>query len=193
MNTAILVIDLINDIISPKGKIATCANQVAERQVIQKANIAMQFARDHQWLVIPIKVGFSEQYFEQPKNSPIFGKAQQLQALTLGQWGTEFQDDLNITANDYMLVKHRISPFYATSLDLILRNKGTTRLLICGVSSTWAVQSAAREGHDRDYEIIIIEDACAAASAEEHQLSMQQLSRIAKIITTNQLATLISV
>lgn len=191
MTTAILVLDLINDIVSPNGKISALAEPVLTRDIINKVNLALKFSRSQQWLVIQVRVGFSAHYNEQPKTSPIFGKAQQLQALTLGQWGTAFHKDLDVTESDYILTKHRISPFYGTPLDLTLRNNAIKRLLICGVSSAWAVQSAVREGHDLGYELLIIEDGCAAVSDEEHQLSMKQLSRIARIIKTDNLSAIV--
>jgi len=190
MNTAILVLDLINDIVSPSGKTPSCAAHAAERQIMAKANIATRFARDKGWLVVHVKVGFSAHYAEHPLNSPVFGKAKGAQALKLGEWGTDFHQELVVDAQDCILIKHRVSPFYGTPLDLLLRNNQVSRLLISGVSSTWAVQAAAREGHDRDYQIMIIEDACAAATEEEHQLSMRQLSRIARILTSADLPSL---
>jgi ureidoacrylate peracid hydrolase len=190
MKTALLVIDFINDIVSQNGKIPSCAKQVLEKKVIQKANTAIEFAREKNWLIIPIKVGFSSDYREQPKNSPIFGKANQFQALSLGQWGTEFHPDLNISANDNVIVKHRISPFYGTSLDLVLKNNSITRIVVSGVSSSWAIQSTVRDGHDRDYEMILLEDACAASTEEEHQTALKMCERIAKIIKTNDLSIL---
>ena len=193
MNTALLVIDFINDIVSANGKTPSCAAHVQARQAIQKANTAMQFARDNQWLVLPVTVGFSENYCEQPKKSPIFGKAKQSQALSLGQWGTEFHSDLAVNPADCVITKHRVSPFYGTSLDLILRNNAIEQVVVCGVSTVWAIQAAVREGHDRDYAMVILEDACAAANEAEHQASLVQLSRIAVITTTHELASLLTV
>ncbi|MEO8401751.1 MAG: isochorismatase family cysteine hydrolase [Gammaproteobacteria bacterium] len=190
MNTAIIALDFVNDIVSKDGKIPSCAAHVEERHVIQNANVALQTARKNHWLVILVKVGFSEHYLEQPKNSPIFGKANQLQALKLNTWGTEFHPQLEISSTDRIIVKSRVSPFYATNLDAVLSANNIQRLILCGVSSTWAIQAAARDGHDRDYEIIVLEDACAAANEEEHQLSMKQLSRIAKVLTIKELVSM---
>ncbi|RBH46009.1 cysteine hydrolase, partial [Pseudomonas sp. MWU13-2860] len=57
-------------------------------------------------------------------------------------------------------------------------------------SSTWAVQAAARDAHDRDYQVLVLEDGCAAASEEEHQVSMRQLATIARVIRLDELAAL---
>ncbi len=43
-------------------------------------------------------------------------------------------------------------------------------------------------GHDRDYAITILEDACAAADANEHHASLRMLGRIAEVCKVAQLA-----
>ncbi|PHV09553.1 cysteine hydrolase family protein [Chitinimonas sp. BJB300] len=190
MKTALIVIDLINDITHAEGKIPSCAVHVAERQVIAKANQALQFARAKRWLPILVKVGFSEGYHEQPKNSPLFGTAHLNQVLKLGQWGTAFRADLDVQPSDLVVVKPRINPFYASALEAALRANKIERLVVCGVSTTWAIQSMVRDAHDRDYQVVILEDACAAADEQEHSSSITQLSRIAKVMTVGELPAL---
>ena len=53
-----------------------------------------------------------------------------------------------------------------------------------------AVQAAARDAHDRDYQVLVLEEACAAASDEEHRRSIEVLGGIARIVTLDQLAAL---
>jgi nicotinamidase-related amidase len=190
MKTALLTLDYINDIIHPQGRIARCAGHAAERGVIAVANRASALARARGWPVIHVKVGFSPSYVEMPQGSPMFSRAGEFQALNLDGEGTAFHADLDVQSGDAIVVKHRISPFYATSLEAVLRAQCIERLVIAGVSSTWAVQAAARDAHDRDYKVLVLEPACAAASEEEHQLSMRQLATIADIVTLDQLAAL---
>jgi nicotinamidase-related amidase len=38
-----------------------------------------------------------------------------------------------------------------------------------------------REGHDRDYEIVVLEDACCALSAEEHEGAIRGLQRFCRL------------
>ena len=82
MNKALLVIDFINDIAHPDGRIAASAAHVLEQDAIGHANQALAHARTHGWLVVLIKVGFDGGYQLQPKGSPMFGRAHQLGALT---------------------------------------------------------------------------------------------------------------
>jgi len=50
-----------------------------------------------------------------------------------------------------------------------------------------AVETLARELHDRDYKVIILEDACGAATKEIHEASILTLKRIADVCKTDQL------
>ncbi len=188
MNKALLVIDFINDIAHPDGRIAASAAQVIEQDAIAHANQALAHARAHGWLVVLIKVGFDEGYLLQPKGSPMFGRARQFGALSLADSGTDFHPELDVQPGDLVLTKPRVSPFYGTALELALRANRIEHLYVCGVSTSWAIQGAVRDGHDRDYAITILEDACAAADAAEHQASLRMLGRIAEIIKVAELA-----
>ncbi|MGN7963970.1 cysteine hydrolase family protein [Brucella sp. 22210] len=187
MKTAIIALDYIVDIMHPDGKIARSAQHAMERDIIAKANRAFEIAREKHWLVIHVKVGFSSGYNEQPKHSPMFGRAHEFRALELGKTGTEFHPDLHLDPSDVVITKPRVSAFYGTSLEPLLRANLIERLVVTGVSSTWAVQSTVRDAHDRDYRVVVIEDACAAASEEEHRASMKMLSTIATIVTVEEL------
>ena len=49
----------------------------------------------------------------------------------------------------HVLDKHQWGCFYATELEPLLRRRGITTLLLAGVSTELAVESTAREAHDR--------------------------------------------
>lgn len=186
MRTAFIGLDYIVDIMHPEGKIARCAEQATERDVIAKTNKALEIMTQKEWLKILVKVGFSENYVEQSKDSPMFGKVNALGALRLASKGTDFHPALN-TADCFIVVKPRVNAFHGTNLDVALRANKIERLLIGGVSTAWAVQSTVRAAHDYDYQVCIIEDICAAADRHEHQTSIDLMSRIAKIITVEDL------
>ena len=58
------------------------------------------------------------------------------------------------------------------------------RIFCSGVSTQAVVQAAVRDGHDRDFEMVVIEDGCAAHSAEEHKNSMASIARFCRIETS---------
>ena len=185
---ALVVIDLIYDLVHPKGRIPSCAQQVEARQVLSKANQAAAYARERRWPVVFVTVGFSKGYSDQPKASPLFGQVDRLGALALNEIGTSFHPDLYVVTEDIILAKPRISPFYGTRLEAILRANQIGCVVLSGVTTTWAIQAAARDAHDRDYRVIILEDACAADTEEEHNASIAMLKRIATIESVRDLA-----
>jgi nicotinamidase-related amidase len=190
MNTAFIGLDYIVDIMHADGKIARSAPQAAERNVISHANTALKHARDKGWLSILVKVGFKPGYHECPAWSPMFGKAKQFGALALAGPGTAFHPDLQHDLADLVIEKPRVNAFYGTLLEPALRAQRIERLVIAGVSTAWAVQSIVRDAHDRDYRVVILEDACAAVTLEEHQSSIAMLRGIAQVISMSELASL---
>jgi len=131
-----------------------------------------------------MRVGFSSDYRECPASSRLFQGAKKAGLFKLGTWGTEVHPALKPEPGDYDIVKHRVSPFYATSLEAILGANGIGRIYISGVSTSGAVLSAAKEGHDRDYEVVVLEDCCCALTEEQHQAVIEQMQRIAVITTS---------
>lgn len=187
MNTALIGLDYIVDIIHPSGRPARCAAHAAERDVVAKANKAFAIAQRHQWLRILIKVGFERGYVDLPKQSPVFGRAEEYGAFALDGPGTDFHPDLHADLANLIVVKPRVSPFYGTRLEAALRANRIERVVLAGVSTTWAVQGAARDAHDRDYEVWVLEEACAAADEDEHKRSMDMLAGIARVVTLDEL------
>lgn len=185
-DTILLVMDMINDLVHPDGAGAkTYVVKCRERNVYENTKIAIQRARAAGVAVGYVRVGFSPDYRECPPNSPVFSRARDNSLFKLGQWGTEVHDDFTPQDGDIDIIKHRVSPFYGTKLMPLLSAMGTKRLLLTGVSTNGVVQAAAREGHDRDFECVVLEDCCAGATDEEHEYALAGVRRFAAISTAS--------
>jgi nicotinamidase-related amidase len=181
--TLFLVMDMMNDIVAEDGFNAkTYGVQVSERNVLAKTAKAITAARKAGAKIGYVRVGFSSDYRECPPNSPIFSGARNNGIFQLGTKGTEVHPAVAPAPGDFDIVKHRVSPFYATSLEAILRANGIERIVLCGVSTNGVVHSGAREAHDRDYEVVILEDCCAGVTADEHMHAIACLGRYATIV-----------
>lgn len=187
MKAVLLVIDFINDIVHPHGKRSSTANYVADNRVIQQANEAIVFARKKKIPIIHVKVGFSSSYIECPLNSPLFGKSKEDNALQLGEWGTKFHEEMDVQESDTVIVKHRVSALYATPLESILRANQIDTVIVSGVSTNMAIETVTRELHDRDYKVIVLGDACGAATLEAHEAALSTLRKLAIVCNVNQL------
>jgi biuret amidohydrolase len=190
VNTAFIGLDYIFDITHPDGKLAKGTAHILDTGMIGRVNEALAISREKGWLTILVKVGLAPGYVNQPKGSPIFGRADAAGALELGTKGTEFHPAIHAERADIVVVKPRVSAFYATDLEAALRARKIERVVLGGVSTAWAVQAAARDAHDRDYQVVVVEDICAAATADQHATSMALLQRIASVVTLKELAGL---
>jgi nicotinamidase-related amidase len=185
--TLFLVMDMMNDLVAEDGFNAqTYGIQVRQRGVLEQAARAIAAARAAGAKVGYVRVGFSHDYREAPANSPIFSGARNNGIFKLGTWGTEVHPALAPQEGDFDVVKHRVSPFYATSLEAILRANGIERIVLCGVSTNGVVHSGAREAHDRDYEVVILEDCCAGVTADEHMHAVACMGRYGTIVNSTE-------
>jgi nicotinamidase-related amidase len=185
-----LVLDMENDLVhadGPNGK-AAYGEQVRARRIVENTRRALGKARAAAVRIGFVRVGFSPDYRECPASSPIFSNARKNGLFKLGGWGTQVHPDLGQQPTDFDIVKHRVSPFHGTDLDLILRTHGVRRIYCSGISTNAVVQAAVREGHDRDYEMVLLEDCCCASSAEEHAGAVESLRRFGQIKTSTDVA-----
>lgn len=182
---ALLVLDLINEIVHPDGKYAAdgYGAQARERDVLVRAADAIRRARAADIPVIYVVVGFSPGYPEWPAGSPVFEKAKDGGRLVLGSWATQVHDTLAPLPGEPVVVKHRISPFHGTNLEVLLRTAGIDTLLLTGVSTELVVLTTAQAAHDRDYRVRVLEDATLAGDAEIHEAALKILSRISTVTT----------
>jgi nicotinamidase-related amidase len=169
--SAYLVMDLVNDLVhrdGPNG--ATLATEAERRGVLANTAKAVRAGRAAGILVIFVRVGFDPRAAGKDISlvSPLFRNFAGTSLLQLGSWGTEIHPAIDVQTGDMDVVKQRVSPFYATALDAILRANGIKRLYLSGVSTNYVVSSAVREAHDRDFEVHVIEDCCSASSETEH-------------------------
>ncbi|MEU2059712.1 isochorismatase family cysteine hydrolase [Streptomyces sp. NPDC013455] len=180
---ALLMLDLINDIVHPDGRYGRegYARQVAERGVLERAAVALETARARDIPVIHVVVGFSAGYPEWPASSDVFRSAKEDGRILLGTWATEPHDAVKPVDGEPVVAKHRISPFYGTGLDLTLRALGVDTLLLTGVSTDMVILATARDGHDRDYTVEVLEDATAADGDEMHAAALKVIGRTARI------------
>jgi nicotinamidase-related amidase len=181
---ALLVLDLINEIAHPDGKYAdVCLAQITERGVLDRTAEAIDLARGSGVPVVYVVVGFSSGYSDWPAGSPLFSEARDGDRLVLGTWGTEVHDAVKPADGEPIVAKRRVNPFLGTHLDLLLRGHGVDTLLLTGVTTDLVVLSTAREGHDRDYRIEVLEDATATSDPKLQEAALTLIERTATVTT----------
>ena len=105
----------------------------------------------------------------------------------------EYVDALNTDpSRDILIHKRQWGAFYGTDLDLQLRRRGVTNLVMCGISTSIGVESTARDAWERSYNLSFASDAMSDMNADAHDRALQVIfPRIGEIGTTSEiLATL---
>lgn len=190
MKRTLLVIDFINEIVAENGKLAGkgYATFIAEHRTFDHLNIAIDAFRKAGDSVIFVRLAFDPTYSNQPKSSPIFGKAHEFDILADGTWSTEINDAVDYReGDDEVVVKIRVSAFHGTGLADMLRDAGVTDVYIAGVATDLAVEAAARSAHDNDFTVHVVTDASAAANQVDHDKSLHVLPKFAQLVTAAEL------
>ena len=78
---------------------------------------------------------------------------------------------------ELVLDKNSLNPFNSTGLGQFLKSMGLENLVITGVLTNAAVESTARTGGDRGYNVMVAEDACAAYNQAEHEAAFKSHSK----------------
>ena len=82
--------------------------------------------------------------------------------------------------------KTRVGPFGTTDLHEQLQAKGIDTLILAGISTSGVVLSTVRDGHDRDYRLIVLSDLCADPEADVHEFLIERIfPRQAEVITSD--------
>lgn len=181
--TAIIVIDMQNDFCT-KGGIADSLWGVNLHQMRAPIPPINQLTHQLRQLNVPIiwvnwgnradRSNLSPcllQVFNPDGETPGLGDAithQPSQAiLEKNSWGAAIVDELDIDSQkDLFVDKYRMSGFWDTPLDSILRQLDCKTILFAGVNIDQCVFTTLTDANFLGYDTILIEDACATSSPE---------------------------
>jgi nicotinamidase-related amidase len=84
-----------------------------------------------------------------------------------------------------VITKRQWSAFHGTELDLQLRRRKITSIVLGGIATNFGVESTARDAWQHGYEVVIAEDMCSSMGAGLHEFAMQKiLPRVGRIRST---------
>jgi len=78
-------------------------------------------------------------------------------------------------ASDIRITKRQWGAFHGTELDLQLRRRGIGTIVLGGIATNFGVESTARQAWEHGYEVVVVEDAAAALSAEMHAFAFGEI------------------
>jgi len=86
--------------------------------------------------------------------------------LEKDSWAAAVVDELKPEPRDIRVDKYRISGFWDTPLDSILRNLGTKSILFAGVNTDQCVLHSLTDANFLGYGCILVDDCCATTSPD---------------------------
>ncbi len=87
--------------------------------------------------------------------------------------------------SDLMVTKRQWGAFYGTDLDLQLRRRGVTTIVLGGIASSIGVESTARSAWEHGYELVLCEDLCSDLSEETHAHRFKYtFPRLARVVNS---------
>lgn len=99
---------------------------------------------------------------------------------------SELIPELDCQPSDIVVLKRQWGAFYGTDLDLQLRRRGLTVIVICGIATEFGVESTARDAYERGYELIFAEDAMTGLTAESHANATERIfPRMGRVRSTD--------
>lgn len=84
------------------------------------------------------------------------------------------------------VIKHQYDGFLHTDLEKILRSKGVSQVVICGVLTNLCCETTARSAFMRGFEVYFVKDGTATFYQEMHEASLLNLSFGFAVLTTIQ-------
>jgi nicotinamidase-related amidase len=171
--TALILIDL------QKGIVAASTQPRPSSEVIRNGVRLAQAARASGALVVLVHVSFAADGADMLRTDT----DEQPPSLRVPGWD-EIVDELKPSA-DVVVTKRQWGAFYGTNLDLELRRRGRKTIVLGGISTNFGVESTARDAWERSYQLVLVEDAMAARSADDHTFAITRIfPRLGRICAT---------
>ncbi len=196
--TAVLLVDPYNDFLSDGGKLWPLLEPVATAvALLDNLRIAIAEARSAgvQVLFVPHRRWEEGNYagWDHP-NLNQQGVNQQ-QIFARGSWGGEFHPDFQPHPGDVLITEHWAqSGFANTDLDMQLKQRGITHVVLVGVVANTCVESTGRFAMELGYHVTLVRDATAAFGSEmmyaAHELNGPTFAHA--ILTTSELVDMLA-
>ena len=165
--TALALVDLQNSFLHPEGGNYFEACQ----EIVPNARALLAHARKHNRVVIHI----AERH--RPDHADF--EATKLPAHCVdGESDAEFFEDFHpVGPNEFLLAKRRVSAFFATDLDLLLREKGVERLVIVGVKTNVCIRATVTDGFSLGYRCLVPRDAVRTNRTSLGDATLEDIDR----------------
>lgn len=184
---ALLLVELQNDIVHESnigmpGFRGVLAAQVQRRGLLARTRPLVDAAR-----AAGVPVGYvnyaRKPDFPRPRTL-LHRRTGATPTLIEGSWGAETHEAVAPTARDFVFTRSiGIDGSYGTQLYPVMRALGRDVLVVCGVSTSLAVEGLVRASVNRGFEMVVVEDCCAGVPDAWHDFSVTNILPLLATVT----------
>jgi nicotinamidase-related amidase len=92
-----------------------------------------------------------------------------------------------VAEGDIHIIKRQWGAFYGTELELQLRRRGVSRIVLGGISTNIGVESTARNAFELGFNQVLVEDAMSSSNADHHRFAVENIfPRLGRVRSTEQ-------
>ncbi|MFJ9864015.1 hydrolase [Streptomyces sp. NPDC101165] len=181
--TALVVIDLQSGIVGMPTQPHAAADVVARTTELADAFRARDLP------VVLVRVSFAADWAD-----AVPGRTErQARGLAFPEGWDVIVDELSGHPGDIHVTKHNWSALHGTDLDVQLRRRGVTQIVLTGIATSIGVESTARDAYAHGYHVTLATDAMADSDAEAHRGSVERIfPRLGESGTTAEILELLA-
>ena len=153
--TAMIVVDMQNDFVAD-GAMLQSRQAFA---MVPKLAATLKFCRDQGVRIIYTAHVHRKDGCDMGLYDDLYPPIAQRASLVDETHGVEIYKDLAPAVGEHVIKKHRYSAFFATDMDLILREWGITSVVVCGTTTENCCHATARDAMFHNYKVAFLSDA----------------------------------